>query len=69
MFSRIMKVMARWYFRNMVQPVALDPQGRATDAAEAITAHSSDPLLRWRFATHGGKMTPQPDLPGGAHGN
>ena len=26
MFDRIIKVMARWYFRNMYQPVALDPQ-------------------------------------------
>lgn len=26
MFNRIMKLMARWYFRNMYQPVALDPQ-------------------------------------------
>jgi hypothetical protein len=26
MFNRIMKVMARWYFRNMYQPVALDPR-------------------------------------------
>lgn len=26
MFNRIMKTMARWYFRNVYQPVALDPQ-------------------------------------------
>jgi hypothetical protein len=26
MFDRIMKLMTSWYFRNMYQPIALDPQ-------------------------------------------